>query len=207
MKKSTIRIRANILKGIMEFRGEPGISKYSMECIGFSMDKSRGSALVRYFASDGHIGITGTCGEVVGHRLPKGGVTLPPEIYTSGTKISEDLTLVIDHGGSVTTIRPFPGGAETRVKFSPKWGHAPVLNAIPAQFGGVGPGKPGELPGLLLNCDLFGRVMKGLSTILGGRSEAIRLTFFGEAESVFVFTSTDPEFDFVAAQMPMSLNR
>ena len=82
MKKSTIKISAKTLKGIMEFRGEPGISKYSMECIGFSMDKSRGSALVRFHVSDGHIGITGTCGEVVGHRLPKGGVTLPPEAST-----------------------------------------------------------------------------------------------------------------------------
>ena len=105
MKKSTIKIRANILKGIMEFRGDPGISRYSLECIGFSMDKSRGSALVRYHASDGHIGISGTCGEVEGHRLPKGGFALPPEIYTKGTSLKDDLTLVIDHSGSVTTIR------------------------------------------------------------------------------------------------------
>ena len=107
----------------------------------------------------------------------------------------------------MTTIRPFPKGQRQGVKFSPKWEHAPVLMAVPAQFGGAGPDKPGELPEILLNCDLFGRVMKGLSTILGDRPEAIRLTFFGEAKAVFVFTSTDPEFNFVAVQMPMSLDR
>ena len=80
-----------------------------------------------------------------------------------------------------------------------------MLNAIPKKFGGVGHGETvGAIPEILLSCDLFGRVMKGLSTILGDRPEAIRLTFFGEAKAVIVFTSTDHEFNFVAVQMPMS---
>ena len=100
-KKSTIKIEANVLKGIMEFREKSKThnpSKYATDKIGFGMDSSK-SKLVRYHVSDGAIGITGTVGEVQGDRLPSGGVALPPDIYLKGIRLGDELTLKIGHGG------------------------------------------------------------------------------------------------------------
>ena len=183
----------------MEFRenstGNPKSSKYALDCIGFSMDKSRGSKAVRYHASDGHIGITGICWEVEGHRLPKQGVSLPPAIYSKGTRLSDELTLKIDHSGSVTTSN---GRSESKVSFNPEDKHAPVLVAIPKKFGGTWEGSSEAIPQILLECGLLERVTKGLSYMLVDDPQAIRLTFFGEKAPI-VFTSWP---NFVAVQMP-----
>ena len=198
MKTSTIRISARVLKGIMEFRGtgtgNPKESKYALDCIGFGMDKSRG-ADVRYYSSDGHIGITGICGEVEGHRLPKQGVSLPPAIYGEETLLRDEITLQIDHSGSVTTISRW---SETKVSFNPEDKHAPVLVAIPKEFGGTWEGSSESIPQIILECGLLERVTKGLSYMLADDPQAIRLTFFGEKAPI-VFTSWP---NFVAVQMP-----
>ena len=198
MKTSIIRISASVLKGIMEFRAKEKIQyKYALDCIGFGMDKSRGSKAVRYYAADGHIAITGICGEVEGHRLPKQGVSLPPAIYPRivGIKGTEELTLHIDHSGSVTTISR---RSETKVSFNPEDKHAPVLDAIPKEFGGTWAGSSEAIPQIILGCGLLERVTRGLKCILVDDPQAIRLTFFGEKAPI-IFTSWP---NFIAVQMP-----
>ena len=196
MKTSTIRISASVLKGIMQFRGTEK-SLYALDCIGFGMDKSRGSKAVRYYAADGHIGITGLCGEIDGHRLPKQGVSLPPEIYSEETTLGDELALQIDHSGSVTIGN---GMSESKVSFNPEDKHAPVLVAIPKKFGGTWEGSSEAIPQILLECGLLERVTKGLSYMLLGDPQAIRLTFFGEKAPIVITSWTD----FVAVLMPRS---
>ena len=136
MKTSIIRISANVLKGIMEFRGTEK-SLYALDCIGFSMDKSRGAA-VRYHAADGHIGITGICGEIDGHRLPKQGVSLPPEIYSEETTLGDELALQIDHSGSVNDKQ---WNVRIKGEFQPRRQACPRIGGDPKEIRGNLGGK------------------------------------------------------------------
>lgn len=207
MKTSTIKISSNVLKGIMEFRScESPPFPYGLSGIGFSMDNwlEKDHPIARYHVSDGHIGITGTCGPVEGARLPKSGVALPATIYPQGVKLDDEtdnITLKIDHEGFVTTLEGTH--YETRVRFEKGAKHVPMLRAIPAHFGGTDETDVEQVADVLMDWRLATRVLKGLALIVGENSNpAIRITFFGKAKQV-VFTSQDSEFDFVAAQMPM----
>ena len=201
MKTSHIRIRRNVLEGIMEFRADYHMTeKYNLEGIGFSMDESKGksSSVVRYHVSDGHIGITGTCGEIEGDWLPETGVSLPASIYPKGCE--GELTILIEHDGMVTTRNR---GLETRQRFKPKDLHAPILSAIPVFLGGKLERQEVKMSSNLINCKLSRRVLKGLSTILGSSYlSPIRVTMLGSMEPI-VFTAPESDLDLVAVQMPM----
>ena len=207
-KKSTIKIKANVLKGIMEFRekskNQP--SKWALGNIGFSMDGSK-SKLVRYHVSDGAIGITGTVGEVQGDRLPSGGVALPPDIYLKGIRLGDEITLKIDHGGFVGVSNGDPRKS-ARFEFDPGDLHAPVMNAVPKGFGGNSKASQKEAGELILSCELYERIMRGLKIILKpGQNPAIRVAFFGR-EAPIVFTPAAYNYNdncnFVALQMLMT---
>ena len=206
MKKSTIKISSNVLKGITEFRGsDKDFSQYDLEGIGFSMDESKGkaSSVVRYHVSDAHIGITGTCGEIEGDWLPKDGVVLPGGIYPLELGSEDEATTIIlqiDHEGFVTTLA---NGIEKRLKFDKEARPVPMLKAIPVHFGGTNEVGIEPMADFLISCHLSKRAMKGISYILADYSPAIRVTLFGEMKQV-VFTAADPSFDFVAALMPMN---
>ena len=169
------------------------------------MDEGRGEdhPVARYHASDGYIGITGTCGEIEGDRLPKDGVVLPGGIYPLELDSEDEATTIIlqiDHEGFVTTLA---NGIEKRLKFDKEERPAPMLKAIPVHFGGTNEEDIEPMADFLISCHLSKRAMRGISYILAGYSPAIRVTLFGEMKQV-VFTAADPSFDFVAAQMPMS---
>ena len=204
-KKSTIKIKANVLKGIMEFRekskNQP--SKWALGNIGFSMDGSK-SKLVRYHVSDGAIGITGTVGEVKGDRLPKAGVALRPSIYIKGLRIVDELTLKIDHEGLVDVSDGDPRN-EIRLGFNPGDLHAPVMGAVPKCFGGKYKASQKKVGSLLLSCELYERVMRGLKIILKPEyTSAIRVTFFDKHEPIVFTPSTSTSTsncNWVAVQM------
>ena len=206
MKKSIITIKSNLLKGIIGFslKDPDTWPRYALHRIGFSMDESSGkrSSLVRYHVSDGHIAITGTCGKITGPWLPKTGVALPASIYQKAKK--GELTISIEGNTWVTRT---PEGFSWNGEFEPEALHAPVLGTIPISFGGTLKHEPAKIQEVLVNGKLSRRVLKHISTILGFGSGAwpppIRLTFLGHMQPI-IFTSPSSEFDFVAAQMPMS---
>ena len=205
MKTSYIRIHANVLKGIMKFGSRESVehSKYDFAGVGFRVDKRRDQPLARYQASNGGIGITGTCGLVKGDPLPKKGVLLPFHIYPKGIESEDELTLVIDHRGFVNTLNK-SGNNELRTVFDTKAKPAPMLKAIPIGAGGTLKVGPEKIPDILLSCELSKKVMTGLSHILGSsHTFAIHYQFFGKKGPV-IFTCPDSGFDFVAAQMPIA---